>query len=108
MAEGLDDLQPTHDRAAEPVLASARSAVPIVTGALLDTIRVEPDDGGSAVVAGSSTVPYAPPIHYGWPDRNIDAQPFLDDAATDAQDAVAAVYDDKVDDLIRRFDREAP
>jgi hypothetical protein len=108
MSDRLGDLAATHAAAADPVVATARSLVPIVSGALLDTIRREDITDGSAVIAGSDQVRYAGPIHYGWPDRNIEAQPFLDDAITDEQDAVAAVYDDKVDDIIRTFDREAP
>jgi hypothetical protein len=107
MADGLADMAPTHDAAVAPVLASARQAVPILTGALLDTLHVDPDDDGSAVIAGSPTVPYAAVINYGWPDRNIEAQPYLDEAPT-YQDVVAAVYDSRVDDLIREFDRKAP
>jgi hypothetical protein len=106
-ADRLDDLAPTHDAAAQPLLASARTAVPIVSGALLDTLRVEPEADGSAVVAGSDQVLYAGVIHFGWPDRNIDAQPYMPDSDADATD-VAAVYIDKVNDLMRTFDREAP
>lgn len=108
MADSLDDIASTHDAAAQPILASARTAVPIQTGALLDTIRIESEPGGSAVVAGSDRVRYAGVINYGWPDRNIEAQPYLDDPATDGREDVPAVYDGKVDDLIRTFDRMAP
>jgi hypothetical protein len=108
MSDRVGDLASTHAAAADPVVATARSLVPIVSGALLDTIRREDITDGSAVVAGSDQVRYAGPIHYGWPARNIDAQPFLDDAMTYEQDNVTAVYDATVDEAIRTFDREAP
>ena len=36
---------------------------------------------GVRVSVGRATVPYAGAIHWGWPARNISAQPFLTDAA---------------------------
>ena len=31
--------------------------------------------------AGGASLPYAGPIHWGWPARRIEAQPFIADAA---------------------------
>lgn len=108
MGDRLTDLEPTHTAAATVGAERARQSAPRRSGALIDTIRVEADATGATVVAGSPLVPYAGVINYGWPARNIEAQPYLSDGADDAAEAMVAKYVDKVDDVIRVFDREAP
>jgi hypothetical protein len=44
------------------------------------------------VVAGRASVPYAPPIHWGWPARNIAAQPFVSQAAQATESQWLPVY----------------
>lgn len=88
---------------------TARSLVPVQSGALRGTIRAEKErDGAWRVTAGSFLVPYAGPIHYGWRARGIEPQPFLTDALAADTAAVERVYDEHIDNLVRRFDREAP
>jgi hypothetical protein len=108
MSDRLDDMEGTHASAGEKIATVARAIVPRVSGALAESIEVETTADGSAVVAGSDLVPYAGVINYGWPDRNIDAQPYLDDAQAAAGDDAVQVYDDRIDDLVRSLDRETP
>jgi len=44
------------------------------------------------VQAGRASVPYAGPIHWGWPARNIEPQPFLTDAAVATEPRWTAQY----------------
>jgi hypothetical protein len=61
------------------------------------------------VSAGRSrTVPYAGPIHYGWPARNIESQPFLLDAMGAKEGEVIRQYQDHIADLVIRVGRETP
>lgn len=53
-------------------------------------------------------VPYAGPIHFGWPARNIEAQPFLWEAADDESDRVVSVYEDEVSKIVRKIDLMTP
>ena len=108
LGDRLDDMRSVHDDAASVVAERARNAAPRRSGALADTVRVEPTDTGSEVTAGDHDVPYAGPIHYGWRDRNIEPQPFLTDALEDGERDVTDRYADGIGDMIRRFDREAP
>jgi hypothetical protein len=108
MSDRLDDMEGTHASAGEKIATVARAIVPRVSGALADSIEVETTPEGSAVVAGSFLVPYAGVINSGWPARNIDAQPYLDEAAELAGGDAAAVYVDRVEDLVRTLDRETP
>jgi hypothetical protein len=108
MADRLDDMEGTHASAGEKIATVARAIVPRVSGALAETIAVEPTQDGSSVIAGSDLVPYAGVINYGWPDRNIDPQPYLDEAQELAEDQAIDVYRERVEDLVRTLDREAP
>lgn len=105
----LDDLSELHQDIGELVADKAGDLVPRVSGRLAGTIRATRSRRAAAVVAGrSSVVPYAGPIHFGWRARNIEPQPFLYDALDDRRGEVLDRYRSGVDDLIRRFDREAP
>jgi hypothetical protein len=108
MSDRLDDMEGTHASAGEKIATVARAIVPRVSGDLADSIEVETTPEGSAVVAGSDLVPYAGVINYGWDDRNIDPQPYLDEAQAAAQEDSIDVYRERVEDLVRILDREAP
>lgn len=105
----LDDLKGVHRDAVEMVEGEAESLVPVLSGALRDTIRVSVSKRGGAVLAGGrSLVPYAGPIHFGWRARNIEPQPFLYDALDKRRADVVRTYTEGVDTLLHRFDAEAP
>lgn len=105
----VDDLKDVHRDAAGIVEAEAETLVPVLTGTLRDTIRTSGTRSGAAVIAGRNrTVPYAGPIHFGWRVRNIEPQPFLYDALDRRRGEVIQRYQEGVDELIHRFDREAP
>ncbi len=64
----------------EAVANEARSLVPVRSGKLRDTIRVNKAVRKVTISAGnnrSNGVPYANPIHWGWFKRNIVPQPFF-------------------------------
>jgi hypothetical protein len=71
-------------------------------------MKVTAGHESSAVTAGSRSVPYAGPIHFGWPRHNIKPQPFLYDAADRRINDVVNVYEKRVDALVTRLDRETP
>lgn len=105
----LDDLSDVNADAARIVEHEAESLVPVLTGRLRETIRTSRTKRSSAVLAGGrSLVPYAGPIHFGWRARNIEPQPFLYDALDHRRDEVVRRYEDGIDALVHRFDREAP
>jgi hypothetical protein len=53
-------------------------------------------------MAGNAAVPYAGPIHWGWPARRITAQPFIQEAAVATQPAWENAY---LEDMQRVVDR---
>ncbi len=52
------------------------------TGKLKRSIRANKAKNKAVIRAGSAAVPYAGPINYGWPARNIEASHFMQKADT--------------------------
>lgn len=98
------DIKEAHKEAAEPVARQSLTLVPRRSGALAGTIRTVAYSSSGQVRSGSSRVPYAGPIHFGWPARNIRPQPFLYDALDDRRRKVVEVYESYIDSWIRRAD----
>lgn len=72
-----------HKATAEQVVPFAESEAPRRTGRLAASIGARATQKVGRVKAGSAVrVPYAGPIHYGWPRRNIAPNPFLQRALT--------------------------
>lgn len=53
-------------------------------------------------MAGGAAVPYAGPIHWGWPSHNIEPQPFIAAAAQDTEPQWLGLYER---DVQRTLDR---
>lgn len=69
-------------------------------GRLKASIRPGATTKAGVVKAGSSRVPYAGPIHWGWPRRNIKAQPFLTTAAKATEPVWMAEYKRHMEEAI--------
>lgn len=108
MGDDLSDLTALHRELAEMVASAARQRAPRRSGALAGSIKGKGSTSRASVTAGSRTVPYAGPIHFGWPARNIAPQPFLYDALDSRKREVVSRYEDRVGDLVKRLDRETP
>ena len=108
MGADLKDLTKVNRAASDIVAQDARVGAPRLTGALSRTIKPGARKTVGYVQAGSRLVPYAGPIHFGWPRRNIEPQLFLYDALESRRDQVVDVYEKRVSELVRRLDRETP
>ena len=98
-----DSMKETHKRAAEIVIQGAKRYVPVVTGRLAASIRNSSTQRMGRVRVGSASVPYAGPIHFGWPARQIKPQPFIYDALDGRRREVAAVYVKRIDELTVKY-----
>lgn len=96
----LQDLKDAGLAAAQPVAETARTLVPVLTGALEESIRASGQAGGAKVRAGYAALPYAGPIHFGWPAHNIFPHPFLYDALDQRRDDVIKIYEDQVGNTV--------
>lgn len=76
-----EDLKAANATAAQVVAAAAAERAPRRSGALTATVRGNRAKGSAVVRAGGAKVPYAAPIHWGWPSRGIAPNTFVTDAA---------------------------
>ena len=89
MQDGTADLKAIHAEAAKDVADTAKTIVPRgASGKLGASIRSTGQAGQGVVRAGKAAVPYAGPIHFGWPKHHIAPRPFLYEAADRRADEV--------------------
>lgn len=112
--DGIDQLRRTlrragHDvsqfkrankAAADVVAGAARPVAPKRTGRLAASVRAGATQKAGVVRAGKKNVPYAGPIHWGWPARGIAAQPFLAATVRSSEPEWIEVYNAHIDDII--------
>lgn len=92
----LTELKDAHWRAANIVAQRAESIAPRRSGNLAGSIRAARQAKRARVQAGRASVPYAGPIHWGWPAHNIEANPFMSKAAQSTEAEWAKAYFDDV------------
>jgi hypothetical protein len=103
----LDDLKAAHAEAARIVERAASAAAPRRSGALAGSLRSSGTKTQGVVRAGGARVPYAAPIHWGWPKRNIEASLFITKPAADTEAQWFTVYVQAVEAIIDAVEREA-
>lgn len=101
--EAIAGLKQVNQEAADIVATAARPEVPVRSGRLLGTLRTTGTTRGGIIRMGRKAVPYAGPIHFGWPSRPnpakrwrggpIEPNPFLYDAMDRRVPEVMAAYD---------------
>lgn len=96
------DLKEANAAAASIVANAAASRAPRRTGRLAASVRGNRAVSRATVSAGGAAVPYAGPIHWGWPAHHIAPQPFVVDAAQVTEPVWLAAYER---DLAKAVDR---
>lgn len=99
IAAGLTNLDEASGETARLVVARARRMVPIDTGRLSRSIRGT-STGSTATIA--TNVPYALPVHFGVPARNIKPTPFLLAALASERARILDAYTTNVTRLIEQ------
>ena len=107
--EAIAGLKEVNKEAADIVATAARPMVPVRSGRLKGTLRTTGTTRGGIVRMGRKAVPYAGPIHFGWPSRPnpakgwrggpIEPNPFLYDAMDRRVPEVMAAYMAYLEDL---------
>lgn len=98
------EMKPTHLKAAEIIVEGSKKYVPVRSGRLATSIRAFATQTGGRVRVGSAAVPYAGPVHFGWPARRIKPQPFIYDAMDDRRQEVLHTYADRLSKIFVRYD----
>jgi hypothetical protein len=108
------DLKAEYRTAARVVEIAAKQEAPRRSGRLAGSIKAKGTTTGGAVVAGGlKAVPYAGPIHWGWPSRPnrarrwrggpIAANQFMVRAALGSRDQVAEILEEGLRRMIDRL-----
>jgi HK97 gp10 family phage protein len=102
--------------AGEIVANTARSLVPVRTGALRATIKAKKIARKVVVSAGNNNkVPYANPIHFGWnydrvnlQAKNIRPRPFFSNALARKRAEVYQSFFKNIDRLLQKYSNTTP
>ena len=102
--DDLADLKDANAAAAAIVAAAAEARAPRRTGRLAATVRGNRAASRASVSAGRASVPYAGPIHWGWPARGIEANPFVTDAAQATEHVWLSAYERQLETVAHKLD----
>lgn len=103
----LADLKAVNADVAAVAARAGRIDAPHRSGALAATVRSSGTATQAIVRVGTSRVPYAGPIHYGWPARHIAPHPFIITGAESSQPAWLDLYVAAIDRIVARIERES-
>jgi len=98
----IDDLKDVMGSIAALGARLASSFAPTRSGALVKTIRGNRAKGKAVVTAGRARVPYAGPINYGWPKRNIAPARFMQRADAEVAPRAVGMLEDGINEVIQR------
>ena len=104
---GIDmaDLKAVNANVAAMVAAAASAAAPRGrTGRLAASVRGNKAVATARISAGTAGVPYAGPIHWGWPARNIEGQPFIAETAEALQDQWVTLYETGIAEVLAKVE----
>lgn len=102
MTGDVSDLKAANAAAAATVAAAAAARAPRRTGALAASVRGNKAVSRATVMAGGARLPYAGPIHYGWPARGIEPRPFVTEAAQATEAVWLAAYERAITEAVDR------
>lgn len=100
--DDLGEMREAHATAARIAARASKALAPRLTGTLASTVRGAGTKTAAVMRAGFTKVPYAGPIHWGWPSRGIPAQPFMSDGARQSEGQWLPFYEAAIDDAIRK------
>lgn len=101
--DDLQDLRDVHATVSRYVALRSAAIAPRRSGRLAGNVRGSALKTAAVVRAGGAAVPYAGPIHWGWPSRNIAANPFMVDAAHLTEPTWTRWYLAKVEQIVERI-----
>src|SRR5262245_26935679 len=101
-ADDLGTMNDVHQAIAGYVASRAASMAPKVSGKLAGSVRGNRAASSAIIRVGRASVPYAGPIHYGWPAHNITANPFAVTAAHITEPIWTRWYVTKVESILAR------
>lgn len=102
--DDLGDLKDANKRAGQVVATEAARRSPRKTGRLSGSGRSSRAAGRASVLFGGARVPYAGPVHWGWPAHHIEANPFIPEAAQATESTWLPAYEADLDKVAHSLD----
>jgi hypothetical protein len=103
MGVEVEDLRDAFGRIAEEVKPDYVAATPRKTGRLAGDYRASKTKGKANLYVGRASIPYAGPINYGWPARNIAASNFVARGDETAAPKASASLEEEISALIQKL-----
>jgi hypothetical protein len=100
--DDLEDLKAANLQAAQIAAEAARARAPRVTGQLAGDIRASGTKPAGTIRAGRKKIPYAGPIHWGWPARGIEARPYITEGAQATESIWVPLYQELMDEALAK------
>lgn len=102
--EDLGELKEAHQAAGSIAGRRAQATAPRRSGRLAQNTRWGASNTSATIRAGGARLRYAGPIHWGWPRRNITAQPYITEAAEATEPQWTAEYQAAVERILKRIE----
>lgn len=105
--DDLNNLKSAHQQAAKVAEAAAKRGTPVRTGRLKASIRTSATKRDARIRAGNNRtsktgVPYANPIHWGWPKHRIKPNPWILEAGRKTEPQWVAIYEKALIDAVNK------
>lgn len=103
----VNDLRDLNRRAAGVAAPFVRAQTPVgspARGHLRGTVRAGGSGAAGVIRVGNKSKPYAGPIHWGWPARNIKPNMFVVDAAKRSERIWFQTYVDGLNEILDRVE----
>lgn len=100
----VTDLKAAMGRIAAAVVPDYRRYTPVASGRLAADYRTGNTKGRAVLYVGSAAVPYAGPINYGWPARNIAPRNYVSSGDQVAAPKAVTLLATELDHIHRKLD----
>lgn len=100
MGVEVADLRDAFGRIAEQVKPDYQAATPVRTGRLRGDYRASKAKGKANLYVGRASIPYAGPINYGWPARNIAPRNFIERGDATAAPKASRSLEEEISRLV--------
>ncbi|MGP5362152.1 hypothetical protein ACTXLB_02460 [Brachybacterium tyrofermentans] len=100
--DDLEDLKAANQAAANIAAAAARTKAPKLTGRLAGDIRASGTKTAGIIRAGRKKIPYAGPIHWGWPSKGIAGRPYITQGAQQTESIWVPLYQKQLDQALKK------
>lgn len=98
----VDELKEVTAAAGVLAAASIRPLVPVLTGRLVGSLRPNRAARKSTVAVGRASLPYGPPVHWGWPAHGIEPHEFGPEGLKRAEPAITRLYLEGIEQILDR------